>query len=69
MYVLFKLMIVLVSMLQVRISVSREDGLTLHMPPPYSIVIQVNTQISISISKCWSAFCIMIMTMNDDAGV
>ncbi|CAH2059812.1 unnamed protein product [Thlaspi arvense] len=25
---------------QVRISVSREDGLTLHMPPPYSIVIQ-----------------------------
>ncbi|CAN8247712.1 unnamed protein product [Cochlearia groenlandica] len=25
---------------QVRISVSREDGLSLHMPPPYSIVIQ-----------------------------
>ncbi|VVB07379.1 unnamed protein product [Arabis nemorensis] len=25
---------------QVRISVTREDGLTLHMPPPYSIVIQ-----------------------------
>ncbi|CAF1823483.1 hypothetical protein HID58_059393 [Brassica napus] len=25
---------------QVRISVSREDGLKLHMPPPYSIIIQ-----------------------------
>ncbi|VVB11916.1 unnamed protein product [Arabis nemorensis] len=27
---------------QVRIAVTREDGLTLHIPPPYSIVIHVN---------------------------
>ncbi|CAN6916064.1 unnamed protein product [Brassica oleracea] len=48
----------------VRISVSREDGLKLHMPPPYSIILQesedgrwhitISVEDDLQTSKQWS---------------